>query len=216
MDSFAITLKFTFRVISLAGNVDRFAIYPHARGSHFILCQGAGLIRADRGGRAQCFYRRQAADQGVAFDHFAHPQRQGDRNDGWQAFWDSRDGQTDCDQEHIQRIVAACPTYQEDQRTDCKRGPPQGFPQLVQAVLQRRGLLFDGLQHRGDHANLRVHACADNHALAAPITDHGAHKGGVLAVANRRFGLQADSGIFLNGDRFSCQGGFFDAQINCL
>ncbi len=59
-----------------------------------------------------------------------------------------------------------------------------------------------------------MHAGGDNHTLAAPVIDHGAHEGGVLAVAQRDIFLKLESRIFLNGDRFTGQGCFFDAQVN--
>ena len=78
IDRFAVLLEFANRRIAAAGDRNELPVHPHPRDSHFILGQGAGLIRADHRGGAQGFDRGQPADQGMALDHLPHTQRQAD------------------------------------------------------------------------------------------------------------------------------------------
>ena len=49
---------------------------------HAVLCERAGLIRADDGCAAQGFDCRQAANDGILFDHTLHADGEHDGNDG--------------------------------------------------------------------------------------------------------------------------------------
>ncbi len=103
--SLAVHPKFTFRAVAAAGDLNRFAIHPHAGDGHGVLSQRASLVGADHGGGAEGFNRSQPADERVAFDHFAHTQCQADGHHRGQPFGHRGDCQTDSDQEGVNDLV---------------------------------------------------------------------------------------------------------------
>ncbi len=102
----------------------------------------------------------------------------------------------------------------KDQHTNHHGGDAQGFAQLVQAFLQRGLLFFNGLKHRGDHTELRVHAGTGNNTLAAAVGDRGAHKGRIVAVAQGDIGHQVAFGGLFGRYRFTGERSLFDAQVH--
>ena len=93
--------------------------------------------------------------------------------------------------------------HQEDDAHQDQRGDAQAFAQLVETALEGGFLVFDGLQHGGDQPKLGAHARIDDDAVPAPVGDEGAHKGGVLAVAQRDILGQFERGVFLHRQRFA-------------
>ncbi len=150
----------------------------------------------------------------MTLDHLAHAERQGDRDDGGQALRDRRHRQADGDEEHVQRRNAAQPAHQEDGGAHDQGGRPQDLAELIELALERRRLLGEGLNHRGDQADLGQHTGADDDAAAAAVGDQRPHEGGVALIADGNVFRQHGAGVLLGGVRFAGEGGFLDAQVD--
>jgi hypothetical protein len=177
--------------------------------------------------------RRQLADQRMALDHLLHPEREADRHDGRQAFGHCRDRQADrgheevddvlllglqpaseADLEHVDEARVAEQAVDQHDRADRETRGAEHLAELLQLLLQRRVLVLVGLDHLGDHADLRVHAGPGDQALAAAVGHHGAHEGGVLAVAERDLLVEHHRGVLLHRHRLAGERGFFDLEVH--
>lgn len=76
---------------------------------HLVTGEGAGLVRADGGNRAQGLDRRQAADDRVTGSHPLNPDRQGDGHDRWQPLGNRRNGKAGCSEKGLYQVVVAHP-----------------------------------------------------------------------------------------------------------
>ena len=90
--------------------------------------EGACFIGANDGRGAEGLYRGKPPDERMMTNHLAHAQREADGHDSGQPFGDGGDGEADRDDEHIQRVVAAHPSDEEDDGADDERSPSEGFP----------------------------------------------------------------------------------------
>ena len=77
--------------------------YDHG---HAVLGEGAGLVGADDGDRAQGLHGRQLADERLAAQHPLRAQREGHGDDGGQALGDGGHGHADGRQEHHPHFFA--------------------------------------------------------------------------------------------------------------
>ena len=155
---------------------------------HFVLGQGAGLIRADDLGTAQRLHGGQAADNGAALGHIGDADAQHHCHHGSKALGDGGHRQRHSDHEgvkrHVQRkLTGPQQLHAENQHADHQHQLGQHAGQLGQLPLQGRLALLGVGQRVGDLAHLRIHAGLGDHHAAAAIDHGGAHVDHVLPVA---------------------------------
>ncbi len=92
----------------------------------------------------------------------------------------------------------------------------EDFAHLLQLLLEGGVLLFVGLEHLRDHADLRMHPRAGHESLAASVGDQGAHEGGIFPVAQGDVLVQDHRRVLLDGDRFPRQRGLLDFEVDAL
>ena len=102
----------------------------------------------------------------------------------------------------------------KDDRHQEQRRDAQRFAKLIQPALQGCLFRFHILQHGGDEAELGVHAGAGDHAASAPVGDHRAHKGCVLAIAQRDIFIEHSRGVLLHRERFAGERGLLHPQVD--
>ena len=161
----------------------------HAPHGHLVARQGAGLVRADHGHRAQRLHRGQPAHDGVAPRHALHAEGQRHGHDRRQAFGDGRGGERDDHHEHLGRGVAA-PQHAEHEgrRRQRQDGQRQVAAEAVDLAQQRRAEVADACQHAVDLAQLGAAAGGHDDAGGLPVDHQRAGVGHAAAVAERRIG----------------------------
>ncbi len=122
---------------------------------HTIFGEGARLVRADDGGRAEGLHRRQLADERAALEHTLGAQRQGDGHDRGQPFGHRGHGHADGGEKHETQFFAAQQPQTKDDGDNDQGGHGQPTSQLGKTTLQGRRLAFDRLQQVGDAAQAR-------------------------------------------------------------
>ena len=95
-----------------------------------------------------------------------------------------------------------------------RQAHPSVFAQLIQAPLQGGLLVFDRLEHGGDHPQLSMHPRADDHPLAASVGSQRAHKGRVAPVPQGDILLQGQDRVLLDRDRLPGESRFFHPQVH--
>ena len=180
--------------IAVAAHLQGAAGQGDALHGHFILGDGARLIRADHAGTAQRLHGVQFADDGAAAQDAPHAEGQGDGDDGGQALGDGGHGQADAREQHGKEIVALQEAQKAHGQTDDHAGDGHEAAQLLQLDLQRRGLFLRLVHQAGDLAHLGGHAGGRHHALAPAGRQVAAH-------------VQAVTGLFLHGQALAGQHG---------
>ena len=77
----------------------------------------------------------------------------------------------------------------EDDADEHERDDGQRLAELVEPLLQRRGLPLDGLDEVRDAAQFGAHAGGDHDGLAAAVGHHRAHEDQVAPIAERQVGI---------------------------
>ncbi len=116
----------------------------------------------------------------------------------------------------LDQVGIAEETVDEDDAADGQADRSEDFSHLLQLLLEGGVLVFVGLEHLRDQADLRVHPRAGHESPAASVGDQGAHEGGVLPVAQGDFLVQDHRRILLDRHRLSRQRGLFDLEIDAL
>ena len=151
---------------------------------HFVLGQGAGLIRADDGHAAQTLHRLELADDGVFLRHLLGSEGQHDGDNGAERLGNGRHGQGHGEQEGVHDVLLPQKHADAEQHgTDDQDTDGELSAELVQTDLERRFLLLGAFQKRGDFAHLRVHAGGRDQEPGPAIGDEAAGEHHVLPVA---------------------------------
>ena len=201
------------RRVAIAGHAIVAVRGPDPLGEHAVLGQGAGLVAADHGDRPEGLDGRQLADERVSLGHPSGAQSQGDRDDGRQAFGDSRDRETHrCQEHHIGRLATGDTADEdEDAHEECR--DRQSLAQCRQAPLERCLATAAFLEEFGDPSEGRLHPGRHDQAQAPPIGHGGATEGHVPLVGEDRRGDIRDRTRGLAcGFRLARQGGFIDPE----
>ena len=192
------------------------AVGQQQLGMHAVLREGAGLVRADGGDRAQGFDRRQAPHQRMHGHHAACAQGQEHGDHRRQCLGDGGHGQTDGGEGHEQRRLAAQHTHHKDHRADAQHRDRQALAKGRQAQLQRRAAVA-GVEQRGHLAQLGVHAGGHHQAACPAMRGRGALEGHVGAVAQRAHILGGQGLRLLGyGDGLAREGRFIHLQLRNL
>ena len=159
---------------------------------HFVLGEGAGLVRADDLRTAQGFHGGQAADHRVALAHLRHADGQHDGHHCRQPLRNGRHRQAHRHHERVDdnaRVHGSGfdDAHREHHHADAQHQPGQHLRQTRQLALQGR-LLILGLGERvGNLAHLRAHAGIAHHGAATAVDHRGTHVHHVLPVAQGNF-----------------------------
>ena len=216
IDALAPDPELAGRGVPAAGDLDAPGPELERTDGHLVLGQGAGLVGADDGGRAQGLDGGQPADQDAHAGHALHPQRQRHGGDGGQPLGHRGDGQRDADLQHVQERVAAKPARQDDDEAERQDDADQQATELGQLPLERRVPVVRLLDQRADLADLGAHAGGGDEHPAAPVRDRRAHEEHVPPVAERR--VLVGDGFDGLGDRLRLagQGGLLHLQPHAL
>ncbi len=183
---------------------------------HPVLGEGAGLVGADDGHRAQGLHRGQAADQGGPGQHALRPEGQGDGDHGRQAFGDDGHRHRDRGQQQVAYVVAPPQAQREDEGGDHQAGQGQVLAHPVEAALQRSGALSRLLEQAGDLAQFGAHAGGHHEGGAAALGHDGAHEGEVAAIPQRQARHVEGLRLLGYGLRLAGEGGLLDAEAGRL
>ena len=182
-------------------------------GGHLVLGQGAGLVRADDGDRAQRFNRGQAAGDRLALCHALHAKRQRDGEDGRQPFGNGGDGEADGGEQDFAKREAvesdADHQHQSGKADDEHRQLPAELRHLPgQRCLQ--GFHFG--DQAVDATDFSAGAGGDDDPECPAGGDQGAGIGHAGAVADAGVGGDRVNAL-VAGQRFAGQCRFLDAQV---
>ena len=148
---------------SVALEVDLAERRPDARRAHPVLGQGAGLVGADHGRRAERLDRREPLDERALSGELGHPDGECERDRRQKPLGDVGDDQTDREAGGVVEGEAG------DEPADRQKGKPRGdgddgdqpgdAPHLQ---LERARLRLDPFRERGDPPELGLHpGCVD-------------------------------------------------------
>jgi len=117
---------------------DPTAAESERRRRHLVLGHGAGLVRADHGGRAERLHRGQPPDQRAAARESPEPGGERERHDRGQAFGHGGDGEADRRLQHQPDRLAVQDARQAHHRADADRQHDQSPAQRLHLALERR------------------------------------------------------------------------------
>ena len=183
----------------LAGN--ELPVYKGGLGGHFVLGEGARLVRTDHRHRPQGLHRLELLHDGVLLGHLLGAHGLDDGDNGAEGLGDGGHRQGHGEHEGVQDGLGAEPSrvvqgQGEHAHADDEDDHGQPAAELVQALLER-SLAPLGLVHQGGHlSQLGVHAGAGDHHQGPAIGDQraGEHQvfpvpKGHLVPLNDRLGL---------------------------
>ena len=189
-------------------------VHPAAFHLHAVLGEGAGLVRADDGDRAERLDGGQVPDQGVRPDHPAGAKGQRHRDHGGEGLGNRGDRQAHGGEQHRQGRLAPEQAEQQDQHTDGQGGRRQALPQAGEPELQRgahAGLLR---QQRRDPSELGARPCGHHQPGAASMHHGGAAERQVAAVAEGCRGVRERGDGLLHRRGFAGEGRLLDPQVH--
>ncbi len=185
----------------------------HLLHRHFVAGEGAGLVGADHGDRAQRLDRRQAADHRVARGHALHADGQRDRHDGRQPLGNRRHHQPHGGHEHLGHRQA---THQRAKgKQGCSHhhhGERDPARQLAHVADQRRGHLLHRFEQAADAPHFGGAGGGHHHPARLALGDQGAGVAHAQAVAQRGVGRHRRQRL-LHRHRFAGQGRFVHPQV---
>ena len=184
---------------------DTFLIYIIIFYGHFVLGQGACLVRTDDGNASQSFHSLKFTHDGVFSGHLLRTEGKNDGYNGAQGFRDRRYREGYCEKEGVADIVAPENADAEQDRTEYENKDGQFLSELIQVDLQRRPLLRRRFQQACDLADLGLHTDAGYDKGAAPVCDKAAGVNHVQPVAKRHFVFFNHFGRLLNTEAFTRQ-----------
>jgi hypothetical protein len=179
---------------------------------HAVLGDGAGLVDADHGRRAQALDRVQASDEHASLEHPPHAESQRGRRNGRQPLGHCGDRQRGGGPERDQGREAAKDADHEQRAAQTQRRERKLTPGLVELALERRSGRL-GLAHESaDLAELRPSARGRDDGLAGSFRDDRAGVHHVVAVRDR--GIEPRHRLHGLGDRhrFTREGGLVRLQ----
>ena len=184
----------------------------HAAERHAVFGERACLVGEDDPGGPERFHGRQPVDQGLAAGHQPHAAGQGDGGHDGQALGNGGDAQGNGRLDHQQSRPPGGQPGQCHHGRDAQHGPGQARAELVQAVLQGRGLLLRLLGHLGDSTEFGLHAGGHHDALGRAFGDRRAAEDHAVPLGQRDIGL-GRLGAFDHGHRLAGQGGLIHAEV---
>ena len=171
------------RVVAHAADLEQVLGGGDRLRGHLVPGQGAGLVGADDGDRAERLHRRQPPDDGVPPRHALDADGERDREDRRQALRDGGDRKADRGQEHLAEAVALDQDPEREgqrrQREDRAREPAREARHLAK---QRRGQGLDLRQQTADASDLGGRPRGDDDAGALTVGHEGSgvgHRGTV-------------------------------------
>ena len=205
-----------FRRIAGAGQFDFARRHDHAFDGHLVARERTGLVGADHRSGAQCLHRVQLLDDRVVGGHALHAEREHHGQDRSEAFRNGRDGERHGEQQRIDHVVHAVEAFEDRKREqhdhgDDAHGDAEDLGDVVHLLLQRRGLVFGGLEQVGNLAHLRVHAGAGHDGAAGALRHGRAVEHHVRAVAERLRAVER-GGLLAHRHRFAGERRLGDAQ----
>ena len=157
-----------------------------AHDRHPVLGQRAGLVGTDHVDRAQGLHCMDLLDDRVLSAHFPDAGREHDGHNCGQSFRNDSHRKRDGDHQRFDQFCMVdkdlADKHQDTQDDSCHA---QDQRYSVQVFLERGLLLFNGLQHAGDLADLGLIPDLLNDSLAAPVFHQCRHECTVLAVSQR-------------------------------
>ena len=188
VDRLALDREVALGDVAAAADVDQRVGGGDGAHRHLVAGQRAGLVRADHGGGAEGFDRRQLADDGVGRRHPPHAEAQAHGDDGGQRLGDRGDGERHREQEQPEHDVerergGAEQAGREHHGADSEHDDAEPLAGAVEFLLQRRRLLLGRLQQACDAADFGRHAGGDHHGAAAAVGGDRAGEQHVAAVA---------------------------------
>ena len=184
----------------------------HGAHRHAVFRECAGFVGADDAGAAERFHRGHPPHNALFRRHTAHAHGQHNRHHGGQTLRDSRDGQADRQQEHVERRRVLQKANEENQRADGERPGSQPAARLRQTLLQRGFRRLLRRNHSGNASDLRAHARGRHHAQPVPRRDLRGGKHHVFPIAERCFLRQHHARVLRGGQAFAGQRAFARAQ----
>ena len=182
----ALETHFALRPVAFAGDFVGLAGDVERAHGHFADRQGAGLVRADDGRRAERLDGGQFAHERAATGHAQHAERERNGHYCWQTFRHGGHGEADRSHEQLERLRPAQQPQSEQQRDDAQRRPDEHATEGLQLFLQRRAFLRTRFFNQSrDAAQLGVHRRGHDDGLARARRDARPHEHHVLAVAER-------------------------------
>ena len=172
---------------------------------HFVLRQGAGLIRADVADRAQRLDGRHILHDGVDFRHALHTERQHDGHDCGDTLRDRRHGEGYGSHEELQLLSALNRADQEHDCADHDDRDAESAAQLVHALLEGGRLVLFLSDHVRDLADLRVHAGVNDLTDAASEGHNRCHVRQIQPVTDAGLFVGNEVLVLLDGDGFARQ-----------
>lgn len=151
-------------------------------GGHLVQREGAGLVRADRGGRAEGLDRRQSLDDGPLRRHPRHADGEGDGDHRRQALGDGGDRQRHGTEDGVTDLVALGQPDQEDGEHRYSGDHGQALAEAIELLLQRRLAVLGGVEQAGQPTHLGGHAGGGHHHLGPTPGEGGVHVAAVGAL----------------------------------
>ncbi len=192
------------------------AIHPGLGKGHAVLGEGAGFIGADNGSTAQCFHRRQTADEGIFLYHPLHADGKHDGHNGRQAFGNGGNGKGHGGHEDFQHRNAGGEAHNKDDGAGQQCHKAQVFAQLGQLLLQGRLGIGFTFQKICDFAHFGIHAGGAYHGGTGAVGDGAAGKDHIGPVTDGGFIGQRGIGILFSRNGFAGQGAFFAFEAAAL
>ena len=196
IDRLAFDREFALGDVAAAADLDQRIGGGDGAHGHFVARERAGLVGADDGCGPERFDRRQLAHDGMGRRHAADAEAEPDCDDRRQRLRNGRDRQRHGEQEQAEHDVegegrGAEEPGGEHHRANAQHDHAEPLAGPVQFLLQRRRLLFGGVQEPGDPTDLGRHAGGDDHRAPAAVGGDGAGKEHVAAVAEAARRLRA-------------------------
>ena len=203
---------FTFGMVSGAGDIIRPSTCVDRDDGHLVFGQGAGLIRANDGGAAERFDRRQFADDGAACRHARNARGQHDGDRRGQSLGNRSHGQSHRGHEHFHSRFTARHAHDEGEGGKPENDPKQQLAEVRDLAGERCGNFNRLRDQPRDAAGFGVIAGGPNQAFGLARRDERAGICLVLAICQSDVPAKRISDLG-HGQGLAGQGGFVAAQV---
>ena len=196
------------------------------RHGHAVLRQCAGLVGTDDRYASERLDGRQPADDRVLPTHLLNANCQDDSHDCRETLRNRRHGEAHRGKKELQcgfaRDHPLAQTHLQDPHaehhgTQTQDHEPQDLAEPGEASLQRRGLVVLSVEHRGNPAELCIHAGPDGDAQATAVGHYGGTESHVHPITQcHAVGIKKDLGVFCHRYRFARERALLNAEISGL
>jgi len=200
------------RGVAVSLNLKQSAARENPPDGHLVFRKRAGLVRTNHGRAAKRFHRGKFADNGPAFGHPAHADRQRNRHGGRQPLGNRAHGQRHRRHEHVDRAFAAPQAHAEGERRQRQNRHQQHLAEGRNFLGERRGEIGGLRDHFRNTARFRGVARGDDDRFRLAVGDQRARVRHVAPVGQNRFRIER---LFLLNDRhrFAGERRFVHLQI---